>query len=342
MNTLLLRCEATAALGTGHALRGLALAQAWVDGGGRALFVMSAPDPAIAGRLAREDFAVETIGAEAGSDADARATAALAAQWNAAWVALDGPMFAGAWDAGWAGGARLLRIDDNGLPGSFRADVLLNQNLGATAEAYPGVRAECRLLLGPEFALLRREFRTAAPAAPSLPPRLVITMGGSDPAQATELLLAALCSPYGEWLAADFIVGAANPRRDALMVAIDRQAPRLKAHLSPMNMPEVLRGAKLAVTAGGTTLYELASLGVPMVILAIAENQRPTCERFAVADAAGYAGWYGELTPARLVEEIMVYWTEPELLRTLATRARSLVDGRGAARVVAAMTGGAR
>jgi len=126
------------------------------------------------------------------------------------------------------------------------------------------------------------------------------------------------------------------------MVAIDRQAPRLKAHLSPMNMPEVLRGAKLAVTAGGTTLYELASLGVPMVILAIAENQRPTCERFAVADAAGYAGWYGELTPARLVEEIMVYWTEPELLRTLATRARSLVDGRGAARVVAAMTGGAR
>jgi spore coat polysaccharide biosynthesis predicted glycosyltransferase SpsG len=109
-----------------------------------------------------------------------------------------------------------------------------------------------------------------------------------------------------------------------------------------MNMPEVLRGAKLAVTAGGTTLYELASLGVPMVMLAIAENQRPTCERFAVADAAGYAGWYGELTPARLVEEIMVYWTEPELLRTLATRARSLVDGRGAARVVAAMTGGAR
>jgi len=339
MSTLLLRCEATAALGTGHAQRGLALGQAWVDRGGRAVFAMVAPDPAIAARLAREGFAVEAIAAEAGAGEDARATGALAAQWQADWIALDGPMFGAAWDAGWAGPARLLRIDDNGLPGAFRADVLLNQNLGAGAAAYPGAPVGCRQLLGPEYALLRREFRDAAPAALSLPPRLVVTMGGSDPAQATERALAALCSPYGEWLAADFIIGAANPRREALAVAIDRHAPRLKAHLSPMNMPEVLRGAKLAVTAGGTTLYELASLGVPMLMIATAENQRPTCECFAAADAAGYAGWHGGLTPARLVEEIMVYWTEPDVLRTLAQRARNLVDGHGAGRVVEVLRG---
>jgi UDP-2,4-diacetamido-2,4,6-trideoxy-beta-L-altropyranose hydrolase len=338
MTPLLIRCEATPELGTGHALRCLALAQEWMRRGGRAVFAMSEPEPAIAARLRAAGAAVEPVRAMPGSPADAIETAALAQQLGAQWTVVDGPAFAAEWDAAWAGDPSLLRIDDNGLARPFRAELVLNQNLGAAVADYPVRVGPCRLLLGPGYALMRPEFLDVPEVLRGT--RLLVTLGGSDPACATERVLAALGEPAARNLAADFIVGAANPRRAELLASIEAHGPRLHAVVAPDNLPERFAGAEFAVTAGGTTLYELALLRTPMFLLCTAENQRRTCERFAAAGAARFAGWHADIAPAALAQSLAEFAAYAAGRSALAERASTLADGLGAVRVVETMLGG--
>ncbi len=337
MSPLLLRCEATPALGTGHAMRGLALAQEWMARGGRAVFAMAAPEPALVERLRAGGAEVVLLDSRAGSPADAVSTAALVCRIGAAWTVVDGPDLAEEWERSWPAGASLLRIDDNGLSRAFRADLLLNQNVGTTPADYPRCGERTRLLLGPAFVLLRPEFRAQGRLARG--GRLVVTMGGTDPACATERALGALLEPSAREIEADFVIGAANPRRAALLQQVEAHAPRLRALVAPPNLPEVFARAEVALTAGGSTLYELAYLGTPMLVLATAENQRRTCEQFAACGAADYLGWHADLPPADLARMLAAAGSG---IRRGAAAVTPLVDGGGAARVVDAMRGGGR
>ncbi|MBK8476498.1 MAG: UDP-2,4-diacetamido-2,4,6-trideoxy-beta-L-altropyranose hydrolase [Opitutaceae bacterium] len=337
MKSLLIRCEATAALGTGHVLRCLALAQEWMRRGGRVVFAMAEPEPVIVARLEAGGGRVVGLRTASGSAADAFETAALAQRLGAGWLVVDGPLFGPAWEAAWSGVVRVLRIDDNGLARPFRADLLLNQNLGAGGADYPAKAGACQLLLGPEFALLRPEFLRAARARPVRSARIVVTLGGTDPACATERVLEALQCPAARELAADLIVGAANPRRIELVAAITALAPRLQPVVAPGELAERFAGAQLAVTAGGTTLYELALLCTPMLVLCTAENQRRTCERFAAVGAVQYAGWHADIAPAELAAMVAGLVADARKRAILAELASQFVDGHGAARVVEAM-----
>jgi UDP-2,4-diacetamido-2,4,6-trideoxy-beta-L-altropyranose hydrolase len=341
MSSLLLRCEASAVLGTGHVLRCLALAHEWMRRGGRAVFALVEPEAAMSARIRASGATIEKLPATPGSAADAAATAALARRLEARWVVLDGPMFGAGWDAAWPGEVRLLRIDDNGLARPFRADLVLNQNLGATAADYPAKAGPCCLLLGPEYALVRPEFLAVAAGGATRDSRIVVTLGGSDPACATERVLAALLLPETQSVEADFIIGAANPRQAVLTAAISIHSPRIQSVVAPADLPARFTRAPLAVTAGGTTLYELALLHTPMLLLCTADNQRRTCEKFAVAGAAQLAGWHGAVAPAELARMVAALLADRPRRVTLAASAGRLVDGHGASRVVETMSGGA-
>ncbi|HQF39442.1 MAG TPA: UDP-2,4-diacetamido-2,4,6-trideoxy-beta-L-altropyranose hydrolase [Opitutaceae bacterium] len=341
MTPLLIRCEATPDLGTGHALRCLALAQEWMRRGERVVFAMANSAPAIIERLRVAGAGVEVLRTAAGSSADATETAALAHRLGAKWTVVDGPALGAEWDAAWAHGAKLLRIDDNGLARAFRADLVLNQNLGATASDYPQTPAGCRNLLGPRFALLRPEFLAVADCGGGRGSRVVVTLGGSDPACATERVFAALLEPTAATLEADFIIGAGNPRQATLRAGIDAHSPRLQTVVAPADLPRRFAAAPLAVTAGGTTIYELALLHTPMLLLCTADNQRRTCTHFAAAGAAQFAGWHAEVAPTELARMLVSMLTDGPGLAALTASAGCLVDGRGASRVVDAMCGGA-
>lgn len=340
MTPLVLRCEATPVLGTGHVLRCLALAQEWMRRGGRAVLATGGTEPAILDRVRAAGAAVEPLHAAPGTSEDALETASLAQRLGARWCVVDGPAFAVEWDATWPGDAKLLRIDDNGLAQAFRADLVLNQNLGAAVSDYPQTPAGCRHLLGPRYALLRPEFMAVADSGGVRGSRMVVTLGGSDPACATERVLEALLRPETQTVEADFVIGAANPRRATLRVAIDAHAPRLQALVAPADLPRRFAAAPLAVTAGGTTIYELALLHTPMLLLCTADNQRRTCANFAMAGAAQFAGWHAEVAPVELARMLVAMRTDGPRLAALTAAAGCLVDGRGASRVVEAMSGG--
>jgi UDP-2,4-diacetamido-2,4,6-trideoxy-beta-L-altropyranose hydrolase len=281
------------------------------------------------------------LSATPGSPADAAETIALAQSLGAAWLVLDGYHFNADYQrAVKAAGLRLLVFDDTGHAAHYSADFILNQNLGAAAALYPHRELTTRLLLGPRFVQLRGEFARAAAQPqdarfPSLAPtggegrgegaernvRLLVTLGGSDPDNITAQVLSVLQSvPH---LTADIILGPAYPHTAALQSAIGNRQSTITLHQNPPDLPQLMARADLAICAGGTTAWELSFLGVPMVVLVLAENQRSNAEQLAATGAAVHT------TTARLGEDLRALLADAPRRADMSRRARALVDGLG-------------
>lgn len=90
----------------------------------------------------------------------------------------------------------------------------------------------------------------------------------------------------------------------------------------------------IAVTAGGSTLYELAACGVPAIVFAYADNQLlhiKALERYGIVK---YVGYYQELDRRKLIEEFKYLMAHMNVTNEIAERAQSLVDGNGCGRIV--------
>ena len=337
---LLLRADAGRAIGTGHVMRCLALAQACQGAGRGVALATAAETPALEARLRSEGVEVVRLSALAGSADDAAETAALARRLGAPWVGLDGYHYAADFrrqlkDAGLA----LLVIDDLGMNGPSHADVVLNQNLYADAGLYPGCEATTRLLLGTRYALLRREFlawqpwqrRTAERAA-----KVLVTLGGSDPENATLKVVQALRRLDHLDLEAQILVGAASPHAARLKEALPPSG-RLRLLTDAANMPELMAWADVAVSAGGSTCWELAYLGLPNVVLVLAENQRRVAEGLEARGVAVNLGHHAAVSDRELADALGALIGDPRRRQAMNERGRQIVDGRGAERVLSAL-----
>src|ERR1700733_11042670 len=146
-------------MGTGHAMRCLALAQAWQDAGGCCIFAMADVTPAVRRKVEEASCEVVAAQAEAGSTDDATQFIRLAQERNATRVVVDGYQFGADYQRALkSAGLRILFIDDYGHAGHYSADLVLNQNVSADERLYANRESYTRLLPGPRYALLRREF----------------------------------------------------------------------------------------------------------------------------------------------------------------------------------------
>jgi len=340
IGTLMIRADASSAMGTGHVMRCLALAQAWRSGGGDAVFVMAESTEAIERRIQDEHFKGMTLSCASGSAEDARRILTLADEYNATWIAVDGYQFSPTYQRRIKhSDFQLLWIDDTGRCAPYCADIVLNQNVYATTEMYRESGARTTLLLGPRYALLRKEFlvwqhrqRHFAPVAA----RLLITMGGSDPNNATADILKTI-GRAGLDVEVTIVLGGSN-QNGAMLQRIAEHMPR-QPRFAPdvKDMSRLMSTADLAISAAGATSYELALLQVPMVLVTLAENQAPTARGLAEHGAGVDLGTFQNLEPECLIEVLRRMIFDCEYRQSVGHNARLLVDGNGARRVAQAM-----
>jgi len=333
----MIRADASARMGAGHVMRGLALAQAWQDGGGSVMIAAAELPPTLRNRLVAEDCQIEAIGATPGSASDAHETAAIAECVGAEWVVLDGYQFDGDFQQRLKDeGLRVLAIDDYGHAGRYPADLVVNQNLGADERWYADRAPDTRLLLGPRFALLRREFADAAGwerTIPEVARKVLVTLGGADPDNATLTVIQALGRVAVEGLEAIVVVGGSNPHLESLEEAVRRSSARIELPVDVTDMPALMRWADVAVAAGGTTSWERAAFGLPGLVLVLADNQAGIA---TACDSAGLdwnLGWYKAVDAQPLAGVLHRLIFDHACRRGMAQAGRQMVDGFGARRV---------
>lgn len=231
---------------------------------------------------------------------------------------------------------RIAAVDDLATR-TYDVDLLLNQNLSGTAEAYAGlIGPDCRTLLGPRFAMLRDEFSCPAIAIKPQAKRVLVNFGGFDAAMQTHHAMQAL-TDFHE-LDVDFVAGADNPAWDA-MHALAADRPNWRLHSFVCDFYRLMTEADLFVGAGGGTSWERAAMGLPTICIAVSNNQQANGEVMATSGAHVFLGAREQVSVEQLRQAIGFVAGNQGLRQSLAEHSRRLVDGRGAQRVAAALVG---
>jgi UDP-2,4-diacetamido-2,4,6-trideoxy-beta-L-altropyranose hydrolase len=337
LRTLLFRVDNAGPAPDHRFLRCLALAQTWVDTGGRAVFVTAQNRPIIDARLTAETIECLHIEAQPGDADDARHTAKLAEQWEADWVVLDG----GEFDAGYqqrlkGDGLRVLLLDEGHQADRYIADWLLNDALDADDKLYEGRADGTRLFLGPRYALLRREFSRWSNwrrTVPKVAKNLLVKLPWPAYREATIQLVDCLAKCGIANLEAVLIVPSSGIRDAALHAAVGEMPGRIRMRPNITAMPGLVAWADAAITAAGPPPYEWLLLGLPSLFLLAADDERPAAERFTAMQLGvilGNAQALGTPGAAKRLKSILTAWED---LETIGSAARQVVDGEGADRV---------
>jgi len=337
---LLIRADAGPTIGAGHVMRCLALAQQWRADGGRATFACSELPEVLGDRLRSEGCEVVIIDVAVGSPDDAAATLNLAHDLDAVVVA-DGYRFSSEYQGAVHCKARaLLVLDDYGQIGTYRADIILDQNLGTTEDTYVDRPPGCRLLLGPEYVMLRREFLDAGEDRREVGRtvrNVLVTTGGADVGGLAGKILEVL-DGIPESLNITVVVGGAGSGKGVLEARARTSHHRVRLIENAANMPELIAEADLAVSSAGSTVWELAYLGVPAVLGVVAENQRAGASALESSGAAVTFDGTSTFAAEKLRQVLGLVCDDQPRRSAMSEVAQRLVDGKGAARVVHAMT----
>ena len=332
---LVIRADADSRIGMGHVMRCLALAQSWIGFGGTARLACTAVPPVLSERYH-----------------DAGAEVVLHDRWPpdelmdaADAVVIDGLHIPDGDLASIAdAGVPLAIVDDMGHRPAYPASLIVNQNLHARADLYAG-KTEGRLCLGPTYGLLRQEFRGKKQVSRTIPQtasRLLILMGGADPkgysAQVLEAVAKAAEEIPGE-PEVILVVGAANPALGDLAQRASLLPVRIDLRHDVRDMAGLLASVDLAVSAAGSTVLEMACLGVPMIIGAQNDSETGPAAALDRAGAAIDIGPLATLDPAALARTVSAVARDPVRRRDLSENAQRHVDGRGADRVAALIAG---
>lgn len=326
------RVDASSQIGTGHAMRCYALAEALLEEGHEVQLAASALTDGIAARFRDLGVGVQAIIGAAGSPDDCGQTADVAA--SSAWTVLDGYDFSGAYRSTLSRASRLLWIDDQGSAKPTNADLVLNQNLYAAESLYP-TTPRCRLLLGPAFALLRREFRLPPRRRNQTDgrPRVLITLGGADPRgyTAAAVRAARALDPDVDITA---VIGAAH---DADHAEVEARQLSAKVVRDARNMAELEAGADLVVAGCGTAVLELLRVQVPFVGVVVADNQARVGQALQEIGGMPTVDARETLDEDRLRDAMQVALRAGSTAPGRHPRPVANVDGWGASRVASAL-----
>ncbi len=335
---ILIRTDATPAIGMGHLSRCLTLAAQLRARGAELEFLMVEPSPVVAEKVAAAGAGLHPLPGGLDLPQDLELTRQRVARGKAGGAVLDGYQFDQAYLDGLGRVLPLLFFDEL-AEFDFTCALVLNQNHHAGELAYraaPGTR----LLLGPGYAVLRPEFPAARPAArvhPDQAQRVFLNFGGSDPHDLTSRALAGLAaSPSRYQIRA--VLGGENrhaPRVRELAAASPHQVEVLE-NLS--DMTGVMNWADLALSASGTnTTLEMSCLGLPMVLVIQAENQRLIGEFMGRQGLARQLGFWSQVDGAALATGLESLAADPVARGEMSQRLQMAVDGQGAGRVAQAL-----
>lgn len=354
------RCDAAPAMGVGHLMRCVALADALRERGDETLFLLSpasAPRAPLAEQRGHPVLILDlTEAPSAPAEPDdppmahwlpwgwRRDLAATSSAFGDAvnWLVVDHYGI----DARWHREAkqqrgryapRILAIDDM-ADRPLAADVLLDHNASADAALYaPRLAAPARLLLGPRYALIRKEVEALRkPLAERPIRRILVTFGGAAAGSIYRAVAEALASLPQRPLTLE-IIGVAEPTDRVAIEASSGGGLIIRAFGMVDDLPARMAAADLCIGAAGVSALERALIGAPSLTYVTADNQRLAIAALARAGVTIDMGDIGAFSREALVDRVRALTYMPDAARDMAAKGQELVPGGGPQRVAEAM-----
>jgi UDP-2,4-diacetamido-2,4,6-trideoxy-beta-L-altropyranose hydrolase len=276
-------------------------------------------------------------------EADAQETAAVLASLQPDWLVMDHYALDQRWEDALAAHYRQLLVIDDLADRPHRCDLLLDQNLGRQPQDYVGlVPTHSQVLTGPHYALLRPEFSTLRPyslrrrqAQPVLR-QLLITMGGVDQHNATGQVLQSLkeCA-LPQACRITVVMGLTAPWLQGVQELAAQMPWPTEVVVNVDDMAQRMADSDLAIGAAGSTSWERCCLGLPTLLVVLAENQQPGAQGIEAARAARLIGAASDIAtqlPLAVAELI-----ESERHSRMSLAASAVTGGRGVEKVLSAM-----
>ena len=337
-------------MGSGHVMRCMTLALALRAKGADVQFVCRQHPGHMMDRLREEGFRVyglPLVTDEQAQDwlgdsleADAQATVATF-EGRPDWVVVDHYAVDKTWEATVKQHCERLMVIDDLADRKHACDLLLDQNEMINRDArYQGLAPEaCKKLLGPRYALLNplyKQYREQVKAHTGAIKRVLVFFGGGRVVERTLSALQAIGSLDQASLQVDVIVAANQEDMRLVESAVKGQA-NICVHGRVKSLAYMMMQADLFIGAGGSTSWERSCLGLPSIVVSMAQNQEPICEALDRRGIVFYLGREQNVSTENIAQVLQQLIATPRSVVAAHVASLQLVDGLGVERVVSEM-----
>lgn len=241
----------------------------------------------------------------------------------------------------------LENVHNKGIPYMYMDDMInlkykctyvFNQNFYAKKENFNAL-PDTKFLLGPYYALLRDEFIVSRTNLsrnyPEKAQNILVTFGGSDSTNETMKVLNAVELIDSHNLKIKVIVGCMNPHLEDIRECTGGiKKHQVEVLYNITNISEEMVWADLVVSNAGTTCMELCSLGLTGLVIVVADNQILIGKTLNELNLFHNLGFYDNVSPSLIARKLELLINDASLRKSMSEKCLSMVDGRGAERVV--------
>ena len=331
--TIIFRVNASPEIGFGHLARCLSLAEYLKVLGCKPVFFVS--DQTFQNFSEKlTNFEHKTIPSALDEIKDAKACLDFSKTYHTKAFVLDSYNLGLNWEERiGAEGYKLVVIDD--LERQHKCDLLVDFNLKQNGEVKYSESSYQTLLLGSKYILIREELRRAREKLGDYRARkkqISVCFGGSDPLNASLFAMQALKSNFPKEYSVKFLLGKGYRDLSGFNAELGEHQKFSVEKDSP-HLPQILADSMLAVGAGGTMNWERCLLGLPSIVITLADNQIASTQALANYGAIHYIGPVQDCSKEQLNTVVMNLLGDREARELMHKKALELVDGRGCKRV---------
>ena len=351
------RVDSSGKIGSGHLMRCLTLARALREVGALCTFICRALEGNLNQLVVSEGFDLKELSHSVTSakttfidepyhsywrevdwKTDANETLNILSSLKPKWLVVDHYGLWRDWQLAVGSGCKIMVIDDL-ADRHHHCDLLLDQNLGSETLGYESlIPRVCKTLFGPDYALLRPEFKDYREA--SLARRvdygienILINFGGGDPDNHIARVLRALLSiDISSNVTISIIFGGLSAINEEHKQLISQFSNTITSYGMVSNMAEILSVSDLVIGAAGSSSWERCCLGVPSIIFPVALNQSGIAEQLSKCGAA-IALTNQDLSNGHLgllVNQML----QSQDLAKMSKIAATICDGNGLAKII--------
>ncbi len=345
-----IRVDASSKIGTGHFMRCLTLANELKARGVHTRFICrhlpeilhqmllvnkhefmhldSVADNSIYKDLAHDEW----LGTTQHADAQDSIKFLLGHTWD--WLVVDHYALDASWESELRQVANKILVIDDLADRLHECDLLLDQNFYSDMYTrYTNkVPSHCNLLLGPQYALLRgefRKFRKKIKPRTGTAKRLLVFFGGVDLDNFTGYIIEILHTMVINHV--DVVIGDQHPNRDQIVLSCEIYG--FTCHVQTSRMAELMALADFSIGAGGSATWERCCLGLPTLVVSLADNQTDIAKDLNLLGAGEYLGTQNDADLATIYKAVNEWLINKNKIQMYSKKAYSIVDGQGVDRL---------